>query len=498
MSALPPALIGSLRPLRLGAILSSFGALLLHCRWVLLNGVSTPYRLWTVLVGAFPPFLWTFLFKQAKHIPVEIRPPIHIDLLPKLNQLLLSPGGVLLVTLSLVPLARLVYFWARAFVRCSSQEKRELTSLCCDANLITGHGDKDTPERGRGRVYAASIMLFPLALWFTDLLGKAEPTNLLDLLAFGSYGALHFASPIIAGWWIWGFGCQGAACTFGWALGAQNLAGLATHLVFPNAAPWFYDVYGIDAAQPDYSYPGNPAGLIRVDTILGTHIYAKAFKWGAVVFGAVPSLHAATSICCGLFATRYSKGYRGLAFMWIYCFWMFWATQYLHHHVSFYAIGLAAVRYQLKAHLHLLFAFVSPAFPVLPLIQFAIDLLCGTGYSVISFLIFERVRLRRLDRTHYTDGLTNGWERLRWSIRDGDNWTEYGARQLARLSGKEGVQLSCGEGASLSRSSSGGSFRRDNVRNAPAGAGRNGGYSAVPSAEARESEAMARKAAEAV
>ncbi|GAA5952385.1 hypothetical protein JCM21900_003799 [Sporobolomyces salmonicolor] len=435
MSALPPALVGSLRPLRLGAILSSFGALLLHCRWVLLNGVSTPYRLWTVLVGAFPPFLWTFLFKQAKHIPVEIRPPIHIDLLPKLNQLLLSPGGVLLVTLSLVPLARLVYFW--------------------------GHGDKGKSERGRGRVYAASIMLFPLALWFTDLLGKAEPSNLLDLLAFGSYGALHFASPIIAGWWIWGFGCQGAACTFGWALGAQNLAGLATHLVFPNAAPWFYDVYGIDAAQPDYSYPGNPAGLIRVDTILGTHIYAKAFKWGAVVFGAVPSLHAATSICCGLFATRYSKGYRGLAFMWIYCFWMFWATQYLHHH-------------------------------------FAIDLLCGTGYSVISFLIFERVRLRRLDRTHYTDGLTNGWERLRWSIRDGDNWTEYGARQLARLSGKEGVQLSCGEGASLSRSSSGGSFRRDNVRNAPAGAGRNGGYSAIPSEEARESEAMARKAAEAV
>ncbi|GAA5867004.1 hypothetical protein JCM1840_005937 [Sporobolomyces johnsonii] len=447
MSALPPALIGPLRSLRLGAILSALGALLLHCRWVLLNGASTPYRLWTVLVGAFPPFLWTFLFKQAKHIPVEIRPPIHIDLLPKLNQLLLSPGGVLLVTLSLIPLARLVYFW--------------------------GDGDKDKPERGRGRVYAASIMLFPLALWFTDLLGKAEPTNFLDLLAFGSYGALHFASPIIAGWWIWGFGCQGAACTFGWALGAQNLAGLATHLVFPNAAPWFYDVYGIDAAQPDYTYPGNPAGLIRVDTILGTHIYAKAFKWGAVVFGAIPSLHAATSICCGLFATRYSKGYRGLAFMWIYCFWMFWATQYLHHH-------------------------------------FAIDLLCGAFYSVVSFLIFERVRLRPLDRAHYADGLTNGWERLRWSIRDGENWTEYGARQLARLSGKEGVQLSYGEGASLSRStsSSGGSFRRDHVvRNGGAGPGRNGGYSEIPSErlswdggeeEAREREAMARKAAEAV
>lgn len=216
----------------------------------------------------------------------------------------------------------------------------------------------------------------------------------LDLLAFSTYGALHFASPIVAGWWIWGFGSQGAASTFGWTLGAQNLAGLATHLVFPNAAPWLcvplslllslasslerlliyrgrrarsYDVYGIDAAQPDYTYPGNPAGLVRVDTILGSassslsrsplnlstsvsdsplvwlaaHIYAKAFGKGPVVFGAIPSLHAATAICCCLFVCRYSKGYRGLTFMWIYCGVMFWSTQYFHHHVRRPALPLS-------------------------------------------------------------------------------------------------------------------------------------------------------------
>jgi hypothetical protein len=54
-------------------------------------------------------------------------------------------------------------------------------------------------------------------------------------------------------------------------LGLQNISGLITHLVFPNAAPWFYDVYGEDAAQPNYEdYPGNPAGLVRVDRILGS------------------------------------------------------------------------------------------------------------------------------------------------------------------------------------------------------------------------------------
>ncbi|EGU12040.1 hypothetical protein RTG_01922 [Rhodotorula toruloides ATCC 204091] len=364
-------------------------------------------------VGAFPPFLWTFLFKQAKHIPSDIRPPIHIDLLPRLNRLLLAPAGTLLVTLSLLPLARLVYHWS--------------------------DGDKKGEERGRGRAYAASILAFPTLLWLSAKLGEAEVSNHLDLLAFGSYGALHFASPIIAGWWIWGFGSQGAACTFGWTLGAQNLAGLATHLVFPNAAPWFYDVYGIDAAQPDYSYPGNPAGLIRVDTILGTHIYTKAFGHGPVVFGAIPSLHAATSICCGLFVTRYSRGYRGLAFMVFYCFWMFWSTQYLHHH-------------------------------------FAIDLLCGTFYSLLSFTLFERTRLRALDRRHYSLGLTNGYERLFYARRDGENWDEYGERMLRRLGGDEGGK----EGAlALSRSSSGGSVGRVPM-------GRPGGYEAVPEAAEEE------------
>ncbi|GAA6062369.1 hypothetical protein JCM10212_004215 [Sporobolomyces blumeae] len=425
MASIPSAFVASLRRARPGAIAGGAAALLAHCAWVLLNGSSVLYRLWTVLVGAFLPFLWTFLFKQAKHIPVEIRPPIHIDLLPRLNALLLSPFGIVLLTLSLLPLARLVYFW--------------------------GHGDKPQPDRGRGRAYAISILLFPIALWFTDYFGKAQPTNFLDLLAFGSYGALHFASPIIAGWWIWGFGCQGAACTFGFTLGTQNLAGLATHLVFPNAAPWFYDVYGIDAAQPDYSYPGNPAGLIRVDTILGTHIYAKAFKWGAVVFGAIPSLHAATSICCGLYATRYSKGYRGLAFMWVYCFWMFWATQYLHHH-------------------------------------FAIDLLCGTFYSLVAFTLFERVRLRKLDLRHYSEGLTTGWDRLRWSLHDGDNFTEYGARQVARLTGKDAwasdVSSRSTSGSSSRRGSSalggGGGTGTAGIGGPGARGGGGGGYAAVP------------------
>ena len=53
-----------------------------------------------------------------------------------------------------------------------------------------------------------------------------------------TYGALHFASPICMAWWLWGFAPQGAAMTYGWTLGIQNLCGLVTHILFPNASPW--------------------------------------------------------------------------------------------------------------------------------------------------------------------------------------------------------------------------------------------------------------------
>ncbi|KAK4057161.1 hypothetical protein OIO90_001656 [Microbotryomycetes sp. JL221] len=326
-----------------------------HIVWVLLNDKPVWYRLWSILFGAAPVLAWTLTFKKGvKLIPDDKRPPIHIDLLPKANAWLLSPIGVLLCTLSVLPLARLVYKFA-------------------DENT------SKSARPSRAKAFGISVALFPWALEGTFLLSKLPICNGLDLWAFASYGALHFASPIIAAWWIWGFGTQGAATVFGW-----NLSGLMTHLAFPNASPWFYDQYGVDAAVPDYSYPGSPAGLVRVDHILGTHIYEKAFGKGPVVFGAIPSLHAATAICCSLFVTRYSRGYKGLAFAWFYSFWMFWATQYLHHH-------------------------------------WAIDLLVGSAYAALAFIIAERAFLRKFDRQHYEQGLTNGWDRLRWGIQDGTN-----------------------------------------------------------------------------
>lgn len=49
--------IPSLRRFRVGALLSGVAALLVHCSWVLLNGSSVVYRLWTVVGTSLRPRL---------------------------------------------------------------------------------------------------------------------------------------------------------------------------------------------------------------------------------------------------------------------------------------------------------------------------------------------------------------------------------------------------------------------------------------------------------
>jgi len=119
--------------------------------------------------------------------------------------------------------------------------------------------------------------------------------------------------------------------------------------------------------------PGSAAGLVRVDKVLGTHIYQNAFKASPLVFGAFPSLHGAFSVCCFLFVKRYSP--RGGYIVGFYVLWQWFSTMYLRHH-------------------------------------WRIDLLGGLVYSALAFSIFFR-SLVRIDKA-YAFGVSggNGWQRL--------------------------------------------------------------------------------------
>jgi hypothetical protein len=119
--------------------------------------------------------------------------------------------------------------------------------------------------------------------------------------------------------------------------------------------------------------PGSAAGLVRVDAVLGTHIYQNAFKASPLVFGAFPSLHGAFSCCCFLFVARYSR--KGTFLLGFYVLWQWFSTMYLRHH-------------------------------------WRLDLLGGLVYSAFVFSIFYR-SLARIDKA-YAFGVSggNGWQRL--------------------------------------------------------------------------------------
>jgi hypothetical protein len=79
---------------------------------------------------------------------------------------------------------------------------------------------------------------------------------------------------------------------------ALNVAGWIIWLLYPAAPPWYVDMYGFGPVVQDAA--SSPAGLLRLDALLGTPIAASFYAKSANVFGAMPSLHVAyvTMVAC--------------------------------------------------------------------------------------------------------------------------------------------------------------------------------------------------------
>ena len=82
---------------------------------------------------------------------------------------------------------------------------------------------------------------------------------------------------------------------------------------------------------------GSPAGLARIDALLGFDLYTTGFTNSPMVFGALPSLHAADATLEALFMSHCFPKLSPLFAT--YVLWLWWATMYLSHH---YAVDLVA------------------------------------------------------------------------------------------------------------------------------------------------------------
>jgi membrane-associated phospholipid phosphatase len=164
---------------------------------------------------------------------------------------------------------------------------------------------------------------------------SAHKNTTLDLLAWFPYGLGHFGAPFVCSAIMFIWGPPTTVPVFGFAFGYLNLLGVITQVMLPCSAPWYENMYGL--APANYSMKGSPAGLARIDAFLGFDMYTSGFTASPMVFGAFPSLHAATSTLEALFMSHVFPSLTPLfAF---YAMWLWWATMYLSHH---YAVDLVA------------------------------------------------------------------------------------------------------------------------------------------------------------
>ncbi|ORZ30187.1 hypothetical protein BCR44DRAFT_1330087 [Catenaria anguillulae PL171] len=140
--------------------------------------------------------------------------------------------------------------------------------------------------------------------------------------------------------------------TFLTCFGCMNLCGVMIQYVFPTAPPWYNQHFGYVVPANPLAVHGDPAGLSRIDALLGAPIYKRVFASSPVVFGAWPSLHAGFATMCALSVASSLWSNRGR--VWnaavavagvAYVGLVWWATMYLRHHFLVDVVAGSAIAF---------------------------------------------------------------------------------------------------------------------------------------------------------
>ncbi len=190
-------------------------------------------------------------------------------------------------------------------------------------------------------IYEAEKALFGIATeQGTVILGEFFNTHnwaVADLLA-GFFYLCWVPGPIAFALWLFCRGDRHIGVHFCWCFLFVNLIGFAGYYIHPAAPPWYAINYGF---EPDFTTPGNVAGLARFDQLVGAPIFESIYVNNSNIFAAVPSLHAAYM----LVTTLYALGSRQPKWVIILCIIItvgIWATAIYscHHYVIDVLLGI--------------------------------------------------------------------------------------------------------------------------------------------------------------
>ena len=118
-----------------------------------------------------------------------------------------------------------------------------------------------------------------------------------------------------------------------------NFIGFAGYYIHPAAPPWYALEHGF---QPDFTTPGNVAGLIRFDEMVGVPVFQSIYVGNSNIFAAVPSLHAAYMLITTIYAAlRPRRSWTMVAVFALVTMGIWWTAVYsCHHYVIDVLLGI--------------------------------------------------------------------------------------------------------------------------------------------------------------
>ncbi len=202
------------------------------------------------------------------------------------------------------------------------------------------------------------------AALFGWLGGASYPLGPLDVFrehnwslvdAFGGVVySIHMLPAFVFGLGVWWYAhrdrdeaLRRRVARFWWGFLLLHVLAFSAHVLMPVAPPWYVSSHGFLA--PTEPVVGNPAGLARVDALLGYGHFEGVYSNGKYVFGALPSLHVAVPTWVALRCERlWCK-----AGVWALTALMaFFAVYFAHHYIIDLAagLGLAVLVHALISH----------------------------------------------------------------------------------------------------------------------------------------------------
>lgn len=206
-------------------------------------------------------------------------------------------------------------------------------------------------------IYESELSLFGITSEGTTMIPgeyfTLNHTSLLDLLA-GIFYLCWVPGPMALGLWLLYKGENGWYLRFALAFLFVNFVGFAGYYIHPAAPPWYALQFGF---EPDFSTPGNVAGLARFDELIGVPVFHSIYVNNSNIFAAVPSLHAAYMLVATVYAVLSHRSWPLMAVCAFITMGIWWTAVYSCHH-------------------------------------YIIDVVLGIFTAFIGIFIFERVLLR--------------------------------------------------------------------------------------------------------